>query len=418
MLRTNSRFLRASAALRALTALGLAAAAAMVGGCGGGGGGGGSSGGGGGASASAQTNVVQVTVARGLGGIANIPTVSVTVCAPGTGTCETIDNIQLDTESFGLRLVGAAAASVLGSLPQQTVGGFPVAECTHFADGFIWGSVRTADIKIAGESASNVPIQIVGDLGASTVPVGCQNGPNESSAANIGANGILGVGVALHDCGSLCVGAAINSNYYVCPNNTNCTQTVLALSQQVANPVSRFSTDNNGVILTVPAVGATGQASVTGSLTFGIGTRSNNVMGAAQKYTTSASGDVNATINGSPVTAFFDSGSNAYFFTDGTLTSCSGNAFYCPGTPTTRTVTIASFNNVAPGAVGGTSVTMNVANANALFASGNFAFNNMAGNLGMSNLIDFGMSFFYGRTVYYGFDQTATIGGASPFIAF
>src|ERR1035441_6993159 len=34
----------------------------------------------------------------------NKPTVSVTVCTPGTANCQTIDNILLDTGSYGLRI--------------------------------------------------------------------------------------------------------------------------------------------------------------------------------------------------------------------------------------------------------------------------------------------------------------------------
>ena len=151
--------------LRALGALGLAAAALLAA-CGGGGGGAG----GAGASSSAgggtqvAANQATVTVGRGVGGVANIPTVSVTLCAPGTSVCQTVDNIQVDTESFGLRLASTAASQVLSALPKETVAGSQVAECTGFADGHTWGSIRTADVKIGGEIAGSLPIQIVGDM--------------------------------------------------------------------------------------------------------------------------------------------------------------------------------------------------------------------------------------------------------------
>ena len=64
-----------------------------------------------------------------------------------------------------------------------------------------------------------------------------------------------------------------------------------------------------------------------------------------------------------------------------------------------------------------TTVNLSVANATTLFNSGNFAFNNLAGPNGNSTTFDFGMPFFFGRTVYYGIDQTAT-GGQAPFVAF
>src|SRR5258708_7516206 len=54
--------------------------------------------------ASTASNTVPITVGPGAQHFVNIPNVSVTVCAPGTNTCQTINNIQLDTGSYGLRL--------------------------------------------------------------------------------------------------------------------------------------------------------------------------------------------------------------------------------------------------------------------------------------------------------------------------
>jgi hypothetical protein len=160
---------------------------------------------------------------------------------------------------------------------------------------------------------------------------------------------------------------------------------------------------------------------VTGTVTFGINTQSNNAMpSTVTKLTTNASGDVNATFNGSALVAFFDSGSNAYFFTDPTLPACTGNAsaFYCPTSTTTRTVTVASYNPSTSGAPGGKTLSMTVANASQLLANGNFGLNDLAGSLGNgATFVDLGMPFFYGRTVYYGMDRSGT-GGSSPFVAF
>jgi hypothetical protein len=41
-------------------------------------------------------------------GYVNEPCVTVTVCAPGTGRCQSIPNVLLDTGSYGLRLFGCA----------------------------------------------------------------------------------------------------------------------------------------------------------------------------------------------------------------------------------------------------------------------------------------------------------------------
>jgi hypothetical protein len=410
--------------VRALRALGLVAVTALVAACGGGGGGGdGGSGSGSGGGTQPAANQATVTVGNGVEGVANIAGVSVKVCVAGTTNCQTINNIQLDTESFGLRLAGAAATQVAAALQPVRVAGNPVAECTAFADGFTWGSIRTADVTIGGETAAAIPIQIVGDMPQSAVATGgCSTGALELTPADLGANGILGVGVAPNDCGTLCATPpAGNSNYYVCPNGTNCVQTLLPAAQQVANPVAKFPTDNNGVIVSMPAIAPSGQATVTGTVTFGINTQSNNAMpSTVTKLTTNASGDVNATFNGSALVAFFDSGSNAYFFTDTTLPACTGNAsaFYCPTSTTTRTVTVASYNPSTSGAPGGKTLSMTVANASQLLANGNFGLNDLAGSLGNgATFVDLGMPFFYGRTVYYGMDRSGT-GGSSPFVAF
>src|SRR5512138_1160758 len=74
---------------------------------------------------------------------------TVTICVPGTSTCQTIGGVLVDTGSVGLRLLSSA---VTLPLPQQTgANGAPVVECLPFVDGFTWGPVQSADVKIAGE---------------------------------------------------------------------------------------------------------------------------------------------------------------------------------------------------------------------------------------------------------------------------
>lgn len=424
MLRTQSKF------VRVLRALGMAAVAVLVAGCGGGGGGsssaGAGSGGGtnGGGASPATSNQVAVTVAQGVGKVANIPTVSVTICAPGSSICQTVDNIQVDTESFGLRLASSAVSQVLGALPKQTVNGGSVAECTAFADGSTWGSIRSADVRIGAEIATSLPVQIIGDLPQSAVATGgCSTGKLELTPSDLAANGILGIGVARSDCGAVCANPPVgNSNYYSCPGDTNCVLTLLPVAQQVTNPVSKFPVDNNGIMLSMPAIDPSGQSTVAGTLTFGIGTQSNNALpSTVTKLMTNPFGDVNATFAGSPITAFFDSGSNAYFFTDNTLPNCSGNtsSFYCPAQATTRDVTVANFNASARGAVGGRPLSMAVGNGTQLLQNGNYGLNDLAGSLGNgASFVDLGMPFFYGQNVYYGMDQTGLPAGSLPFVAF
>jgi hypothetical protein len=364
--------------------------------------------------ASTASNTVPITVGPGAQNFVNIPNVSVTVCAPGTSTCQTINNIQVDTGSYGLRLASDAATQILGSLPVNTsTSNGQLAECTQFADGFTWGTVRTADVKIGGEIASAIPIQVVGDLPDSTVPLnGCINGSNESTSRQLGANGILGVGVAATDCGVTCTNAA-TSNYYSCPSGTNCSAIGVAVAQQVVNPVTKFAVDNNGVIVQLPPV-TTSAASATGTLVFGIGTQSNNALTGtgATSYRSTDFGNLVGTYKGSAVTTIVDSGSNGLFFTDSSLAACTSTFtdFYCPANAQALSATVTGLNGVT-----GT-VNFTVLNAQTLAASGtNYALNGLAGSIGsFPTLFDFGLPFFFGRYVYFGFNTN----GNSPYVAF
>src|SRR5208283_3664600 len=87
---------------------------------------------------------------------------TVTVCRPGTTVCQTIDHIEVDTGSVGLRIISSVLDPTL-MLPQQmATSGNPLIECYQYADGYNWGPVATADVQIGGELASAVPIQIAG----------------------------------------------------------------------------------------------------------------------------------------------------------------------------------------------------------------------------------------------------------------
>ena len=369
------------------------------------------------------SNTTPITVGQGVAGVINIPTVSVTICAPGSTTnCQTINNIQLDTGSFGLRVVSSVLNStLLNALPVSTVGtnNARLGECATFADGYTWGSVRTALVTIGGETTTtSIPIQTIGDNVSAIPSRGCGNGTTENTVSDLGANGILGIGTAPTDCGTTCADASTAvtySNYFACPNGTSCTRSAVPLNQQVANPVASFPIDNNGVIVQMQPVSNTGQASATGTLVFGIGTQGNNPLKAAQVFTSDAYGDLNnSTFNGATVQAFLDSGSNAYFFGDSSITQCGSqySGFYCPSQAQTRTVTLVGLNNVSAAA------SIGILNAQTLFSNGsNYAFNNLAGQIGGSSSFDLGLPFFYGRYVYYHLDQTAS-GGPSPYVGF
>jgi len=113
---------------------------------------------------------------------------TVTVCMPGTATCEAIDHVLVDSGSSGLRIV---ASTLTLTLPTQTdPGGAQVAECFPFLDSFTWGPVHVADIVLAGETAPSVPVQIIGEPAFPAPPDGCtssglsaRSGPRASSGS-------------------------------------------------------------------------------------------------------------------------------------------------------------------------------------------------------------------------------------------
>ncbi len=137
----------------------------------------------------------------------NVLYTTVTVCLPGTSTCQTIDNIQVDTGSYGLRILAPVLTQTM-TFPVLTLGnGSALLECTSFVDGYSWGPVTLADVQVAGETASSVPVQIIGDSRYPSVPTDCSNSAPmaEDTVATFGANGLLGIGPFPQDCGDFCV---------------------------------------------------------------------------------------------------------------------------------------------------------------------------------------------------------------------
>jgi hypothetical protein len=355
--------------------------------------------------------------------------VTVTVCMPGSTTnCQSIDNVQVDTGSEGLRVLSSA----LGNLAPTSGSGLPtlqdsssnvLQECIQFADtSYLWGPVATADVKMAGETASSVPIQVVSSTPAFDVPSSCLslgNGPTLNTVTALGANGIIGLGNFAQDCGGACTSASssLPPMYYVCPSNV-CTIPAVGLNNQLANPVALFAADNNGLLITMPAVPAAGQATASGSMIFGVGTQTDNALGSATIYATDAYGDIQTTYQGVAYSnAFFDTGSTGIYFLDFAtlgIPDCTNYpGFYCPASPVTYTVTNQGTNSTT-----GQQVQFTFANADTLFtANPTFAaFSELGGDSGSgpsSDFIDFGMPFFYGRTVFVGIEGATVPGNIS-----
>jgi hypothetical protein len=92
--------------------------------------------------------------------------------------------------------------------------------------------------------------------------------------------------------------------YYTCKTTLNpasCAAASATSAQKLQNPVTLFSSDNNGVIVELPSPPAGGTASLTGgALVFGIDTESNNALGSATVLLIDGvTGFVQASFNGS-----------------------------------------------------------------------------------------------------------------------
>ena len=397
-------------------------------------------------------NVLPIVVDSGPPGVSyvNGAFVNVTVCPPGTSTCQTIDHVLVDTGSIGLRLFAQGAAG--GELsptafPLQTdSSGNPIAQCNQFIDGFTWGSVSLSTIQMAGETASTVPnatvagvpIQIIGDPRVPAVPASCTGMTNESTVSSFGANGILGIGTFQQDCGSRCVSnSPIPTVYYSCASGT-CNPTLQGLPQQVTNPVWVLLQDNNGTVVQLaPNLPSGGAATWSGSLIFGIGTQTNNGLGSATVFDVDSNGNFDTAFNGQTNScSFIDSGSNAYFFPSSGypgLVACTGaiSGFYCPtinGQPTLlSSLQATNQSNVNTAQTG--IVSFNVGNANTLFSNNNgnnTAFSELGGPnsapSGCNGSFDWGLSFFYGKPngVFTAIEQQPVTGTSyiGPFWAY
>jgi Protein of unknown function (DUF3443) len=350
---------------------------------------------------------------------------TVTICVPGTSTCQNIPDVLVDTGSEGLRLLSSQVTLSLPAITDNTNNGLQ--ECVVYGDGsYNWGAIVGADVKLAGEKASSVPIQIIDSSNPTTFPVpsACLSGggSNENTVQSLGANGILGIGNYQQDCGSNCANNVVPGTYYLCPNGA-CSATAVPVNFQVQNPVWIFPQDNNGVLISLPSVPATGAPTASGSLIFGIGTQSDNALGSAQIYTPDSSGNIQSIYQNVSYTSFIDSGSNGLFVLDaGTLgiPDCqSATGFYCPGSTQSYTVTNKGKNGTS------NPVSFDIANAEALFAANNgqnAAFSNLGGGTGTgpsTDYVDFGMPFFYGRDVFVGIENmTGPKGVVGPYWAY
>jgi hypothetical protein len=413
----------------------------LLAGCGGGGGGGSSTIVSPGATSSVPlpsgSNSVAVTLAPSTAANPqiNLPYISVTLCVGGT--CAQINDVLVDTGSYGFRVAASVLATTGLTLPQVTTSGAPLAECAQFAGGYMWGLVRSATLQIGGETtATSIPIQVTDDITPAQLPApdaGCtssgtlQNiGP--AGANGIGGNAIIGLGALINDgqryyscsggvCTFVCSGYGVSFS-------TSCSNAV----SEVGNPVASFTQDNNGIILQMDGVATNGSviAGQAGLLTFGLNTQTNNMLTnfqmvphAALDPTTNPDGSYFSisygcnTCNPTTVstTGFFDTGSN-YAYLNLSTSQLRLDAQYV--------YNLVSANNPVPVSATIASSTMtsyvvsNPINSNCPTCN---AYNDIAAsasNSGIGSQADLGMPYFYGRSIAFAIEGRAVSGQAAP----
>lgn len=328
----------------------------------------------------------------------------------------------IDTGSAGVRVLASALGSALaGRLPAQTgatddpTGGAPIAECTQFLSGYTWGPIKRADVTIGGKVAGNLPLQVISD-GAYAVPSDCQSSGlgDLGTAANLGANGVIGISSAIRDW-PLAAQHPLSATYYYCPSTGACKGTRVPLDTQVMNPVANFTSDNNGTIIRLPALPAGGRASATGELVFGIGTQQNNALPSNANIIPLDSDGFFTTVykGGTFIKGAIDSGSNTNTFRD-TAIPFDQWYRYTPSTLLSLSAVLKSSN----GATAPIAVPFQVANMASLMAGQYAAHDNLGVYTSSSSYFLLGLPFFYGRNVYTVLNGSRAGTQTGPFIAF
>ncbi len=361
-------------------------------------------------------NALPFSVTPGQYGTAEQGLASITVCATGTSNCTTVNDLLIDTGAPGIRIFGSQLGG-LGITP-NTNNRSEVGECAFFGSGSTWGAISTVDVQIAGEPTITIPIQVVDDINAfAPAPRDCtQNSQLISSPSQAGFNGLLGFGQLKNDMPNLF------TEYFNCSGESCSLLKSPPTADIVLNPVSLFPIDNNGVVVSLPAVPADGQETTNGTLYFGIGTESNNQPGTVKVYKQNSNIksnnylDINTVFNGKTAGGFFDTGSNGYFFNSSIQQCIDAPGFYCPASTVSESATNKSVGSSVSGVV-----TFSVSNADTLFSSNNTAFDDLGGTLDGGTTFDgfdWGLPFFFGRTVYLGINGSSSSLGKGPYTAY
>ena len=365
------------------------------------------------------------------------------VCNPSDDTqCVTIDHVLVDTGSVGLRVMASKVSGL--ALPPVNLSNHPgdvSHECFQFVIGGLWGRNAVANVWLGQQrTATPVSIHLIDDgaTPAVAVPADCTNATNGSvlsTAASLGANGILGIGNTTVDCGYNCtvgdytgIGAFIQ--YYHCTpaatDTSTCGPASVAANEIVYNPVSALPGPdpqdptvpffNNGVVIKMPAVSGAGATSARGELILGVNTylpgsgnySDNRVPNGAAKaelgvdyqFNIDSYLNVTTTFRGTdyPI-SYLDTGTNGIFFSHPDLAGYVCSSWYCPPSTLFFSADISDGKAIKTNLAAPVSFQI----GNGMFYTQNPAISDNAGEaIGQDSakVFAWGLPFFYGRQVY------------------
>jgi hypothetical protein len=375
---------------------------------------------------------------------------SVTICDSNSSHCQTIPGLRIDTVHAGLRIFKSAINnSTLNALTPVIQGTSPnelnLATFQVLQESYVlWGSIYEANITLGGETTPTpTTLQIIDNGTLST-------GSDQSSASSAllttlnnttnpasnftlitaptgtyAANGILGIGPEQYYCncyaGSNCINAN-NNQYFACSTTTYaCNSTATPLNQQLKNPITALSQNNNGAILSLPSVPAGGSSSKNGYLILGIDTQSNNASTGMTVFPcTNDRSEFKTTLQGNTFQySLFQTLSNYnYIGSNLSIASSSSPQYYTPSSVQTLRGSILGTTNYLDFQLYiGNSLTINnyYQTSRALCVFSEFAaYNN--NNSGYNTL--YGLPFFLGRNVFIGFESASSNLGSGRYYAF
>ncbi len=371
------------------------------------------------------------------GSAINNPCTDVTICDTSGANCQTISNILVDTGSSGLRVFRSVLSNTTGLDQVAAPNGDPVGECEAFGNGSYgdWGPLVYAQVRLSGEPPVTLPIQLIdptyagqytssGSSASSTAACG-QSFIPDTSPTNASFNGILGVGLFVHSCGTSCEHSRGYGIFFSC-SGSSCTSTTLGNCEQDQNPVPLLPTDNQGVLVSFSSPPSSNESAATGSLILGIGSQPDNTPSTSVvAYGADQSGNFETTFKNITYSssnnggAFIDSGSDVYFFPDSSISNSGPpDYYYTPSSPQTLPATVA-------GASGSpSSPTINFTIASPPVQGSGFS-DGVIPDIGfyVSGGFDWGLPFFFlKQNVYVGINgQTSSLGThrtTGPFWAF